>query len=130
MSIESLTYCRDLAGRFGASREVARSLVRSLRLPRHRANDGTVRVNVDLSEIQYKPLPRRTPGGHPADFDALKARIEQLQAARHAGNLAQCATFLDLGGRGISLAERLRSTWACVSARPTNLGCPLFATWI
>jgi hypothetical protein len=31
--------------------EVARSFVRSLRLPRHTANDGTVRVNVDLSEI-------------------------------------------------------------------------------
>jgi hypothetical protein len=64
MSIESLTYCRDLAGRFGASREVARSLVRSLRLPRHRANDGTVQVNVDLSEIQYEPL-RRRPQGAP-----------------------------------------------------------------
>jgi hypothetical protein len=118
MSIESLTYCRDLAGRFGASREVARSLVRSLRLPRHRANDGTVRVNVDLSEIQYEPL-RRRPQGRRADFDALKARIEQLQAARHAGNLAQCATFLDLGGRGISLAERLRSTWHVCRPSPS-----------
>ena len=79
MSIESLTYA-DLAGRLGTSREAARSLVRRLRLPRQTANDGTVRVNVDLTDIQYKPLPRRSQGGHRADFDALKAQIEQLQA--------------------------------------------------
>ncbi len=79
MSIESLTYA-DLAGRLGTSREAARSLVRRLRLPRVTANDGTVRVNVDLSEIQYQPLSRRPPGGHRADFEALKARVERLQA--------------------------------------------------
>ena len=79
MSIESLTYA-DLAGRLGTSREAARSLVRRLRLPRQTANDGTVRVNIDLTEIQYKPLPRRSPGGHQADFEALKAQVEQLQA--------------------------------------------------
>ena len=79
MSIESLTYA-DLAGRLGTSREAARSLVRRLRLPRQTANDDTVRVNVDLTDIQYKPLPRRSQGGHRADFDALKAQIEQLQA--------------------------------------------------
>jgi hypothetical protein len=78
MSIESLTYA-DLAGRLGTSREAARSLVRRLRLPRQTANDGTVRINVDLAEIQYEPLPRRSQGGHRADFDALKAQIEQLQ---------------------------------------------------
>jgi|SRR6476661_8589013 hypothetical protein len=61
--------------------EAARSLVRRLRLPRQTGNDGTVRINVDLAEIQHKPLHRRSPvGDHPADFDALKVRIEQLQA--------------------------------------------------
>ena len=60
MSIESLTYA-DLAGRLGTSREAARSLVRRLRLPRQTANDGAVRVNVDLSDVQYKPVPRRSP---------------------------------------------------------------------
>ncbi len=58
MSIESLTYA-DLAGRLGTSREAARSLVRRLRLPRVTADDGTVRFNVDLSEIQYQPLSSR-----------------------------------------------------------------------
>jgi hypothetical protein len=38
-SIESLTYA-DLASRLGTSRDVARSLVRRLRLPRQTANDG------------------------------------------------------------------------------------------
>ena len=80
MSVESLTYA-DLAGRLGTSREAARSFVRRLRLPRQTGNDGTTRDNVDLAEIQYKPLPRRSSGGDTAvDFDALKARMEQLQA--------------------------------------------------
>ena len=73
MSIESLTYA-DLAGRLGTSREAARSLVRRLRLPRQTANDGTVRVNVDLTDIQYKPLPRRSQGGHRADLTPLKPK--------------------------------------------------------
>jgi hypothetical protein len=86
MSVESLTYA-DLADRLGTSPEAARSLVRRLRLPRQTGNDGTVRVNVDLAEIQYKPLPKRSPRGHRADFDALKARIELLQ-----GELAKLET--------------------------------------
>jgi hypothetical protein len=79
MSIESLTYA-DLAGRLGTSREAARSFVRRLRLPRQMANDGTVRVNVDLSELQYRPALRRSSHGDGADVDALKAQIERLQA--------------------------------------------------
>jgi hypothetical protein len=39
-----------------------------------------VRVNVDFAENQYKPAPSRSRRGHRADFDALKAQIEQLQA--------------------------------------------------
>jgi outer membrane murein-binding lipoprotein Lpp len=79
MGVESLTYI-DLADRLGTTQEAARSLVRRLRLPRHAGNDGKVRVNVDLSEIQYKRLPARSPGGHRADIDALNTRIQMLQA--------------------------------------------------
>jgi hypothetical protein len=75
---ESLTYA-DLAGRLGTSHEAARSLVRRLRLARQKGNDGTVRVNIDLAEIQHKPLRQRSPR-HPGDFEALKAQVEQLQA--------------------------------------------------
>jgi hypothetical protein len=39
-----------------------------------------VRINVDFAEIQYKPVPSRSPRGHRADFDALKTEVEQLQA--------------------------------------------------
>ena len=79
MSTESLTYA-DLAGRLGTSREAARSLVRRLRLPRQTANNGTVRVNVDLSDVQYRRAPRCSSEGDGADMDALKAQIEQLEA--------------------------------------------------
>jgi hypothetical protein len=78
MGVESLTYT-DLADRLGTTQEAARSLVRRLRLPRHAGNDGRVRVNVDLSEIQYKRLPARSPNGHRADIDALNAQIQMLQ---------------------------------------------------
>ena len=79
MSVESLTYA-ELGDRMGASPEAARSLVRRLRLTRRPGNDGRVRVTVDLAEIQYKPLPARSPGGHRTEIDSLNARIEQLRA--------------------------------------------------
>jgi cell division protein FtsB len=79
MSVESLTYI-DLADRLGTTAEAARSLVRRLRLSRHTGNDGKVRVTIDLSDIQYKRLPGRSPAGHRADIEALSARIQMLQA--------------------------------------------------
>jgi hypothetical protein len=78
MSVESLTYA-DLADRLGTTQEAARSLVRRLRLPRQTGNDGKVRINIDLAEIQYKPLPARSPGGHRTNIEILKARIAALQ---------------------------------------------------
>jgi hypothetical protein len=44
------------------------------------AKDGTVRVNIDLSDIQYRPAVRRSSHGDGADVDALQAEIEQLRA--------------------------------------------------
>jgi hypothetical protein len=78
MGIESLTYA-ELGDRFGTSPEAARSLARRLRLPRKPGNDGKVRITVDLAEIQYKPLPARTPNNHPSDISDLNARVEQLE---------------------------------------------------
>jgi hypothetical protein len=82
MSVESLTYA-DLADRLGTTLEAARSLVRRLRLPRQTGNDGKVRINVDFAEIQYRPLPARSPGGgasscqsvfpHPAQASTIPA---------------------------------------------------------
>jgi hypothetical protein len=72
MSVESLTYA-DLAERLGTTPEAARSLVRRLRLPRHTANDGKVRINIDLAEIQYKPLPafQCKPGTRPTRLQSI-----------------------------------------------------------
>jgi chromosome segregation ATPase len=78
MSVESLTYA-DLADRLGTTQEAARSLVRRLRLPRQTGNDGKVRINIDLAEIQYKPQPARAPSGHQPDIETLKAQIAGLQ---------------------------------------------------
>ena len=66
MSNESLTYT-DLADRLGTTQEAARSLARRLRLPRMKGNDGKARVNLDLNDFQYKPMPTRKRDGHLAD---------------------------------------------------------------
>jgi hypothetical protein len=129
MGIESLTYI-DLADRLGTTQEAARSLVRRLRLPRHTGNDGKARVNVDLSEIQYKRLPARSPGGHRADIDALNARIEMLQAelarlevensCMHASAAGHRADFERERDRSDTImAEALRLTKVAMSARET-----------
>jgi hypothetical protein len=79
MGVESLTYI-DLADRLGTTPEAARSLVRRLRLPRYAGNDGKVRVNVDLTDIQYKRLPARSPAGHRADFERERDRSDTIMS--------------------------------------------------
>ena len=86
MSIESLTYA-ELGDRMGASPEAARSLARRLRLTRRPGNDGKVRVTVDLAEIQYKPLPARSPGGHRTEIDGLN--VPWLEAPEPAAASAE-----------------------------------------
>ena len=56
MAIEMLNYTQ-LGERLSCSPEAARALVKRLRLPRQKANDGKVLVSVDLSEINHKPMP-------------------------------------------------------------------------
>ena len=129
MGVESLTYV-DLADRLGTSQEAARSFVRRLRLPRQTGNDGKVRIHIDLAEIQHKPLPARSPGGHRADIDALNARIQALQVeianleaenstiqASAAGHRADFERERDRSD-GI-MAEALRLTKIAMSARET-----------
>ena len=73
----SLTYA-ELGDRLGTTQEAARSLARRL-TPRHAGNDSKARVTVDLTEINYKPLRNRSPGGHRSDSDDRNARVEQLE---------------------------------------------------
>ena len=79
MPVEMLTYA-DLADRLKISPEAARALAKRLRLPRSLSNEGKALVRVDLTEIQHKALPARSPGGHHAVTAPLNAKIESLQA--------------------------------------------------
>ena len=121
MSIESLTYA-ELGDRLGASPEAARSLARRLRLPRRPGNDGKVRITVDLAEIQYKPLPARSPGGHRFDVDDLNARVAQLE-----GELArvevekQCLEVRAAGHRADFERERERERGS-ETGQPCHVG--------
>ena len=54
--------------------------MRRLRLPRMTGNDGKVRLNVDLGDFQYKPMPSRKRDRHGMDTNGLDDRIEALRA--------------------------------------------------
>ena len=62
MPTEMLTY-GQLGERLSCSAEAARALVKRLRLPRQKANDGKVLVSVDLTENNHRPLPARSSAG-------------------------------------------------------------------
>jgi hypothetical protein len=79
MATEMLSYSQ-LGERLSCSPEAARALVKRLRLPRQKANDGKILVSVDLSEINHKPMPNRSPAGNRPITATLKARVETLQA--------------------------------------------------
>ena len=78
MPVEMLTYAA-LGERLNCSPEAARALVKRLRLPPQKANDGKVLVSVDLTEINYKPMPPRLPGNDHTVTASLKSRIEELE---------------------------------------------------
>jgi len=80
MAIEMLNY-RELGERLSCSPEAARALVKRLHLPRQKANDGKVLVSVDLSEVNHRPMPARSPAGDHPIAVALKMRVEELEAA-------------------------------------------------
>jgi hypothetical protein len=104
--------------------------VRRLRLPRHTGNDGKVRVNVDLAEIQYKPLPARSPGGHRIDIEDLKSQIVALQDELKDLEAENCAIRATAAGHRADfererdrydglMVEVLKQTAAAMSARET-----------
>jgi hypothetical protein len=78
MGTEMLSY-GQLGERLKCSPEAARALVRRLRLPRQKANNGKVLVSVDLIEINHKPMPARSPADHHPITASLKASVEALQ---------------------------------------------------
>ena len=120
MAVEALTYA-DLGQRLGCSPEAARSLVKRLRLPRQRANDGKTLVTVDLSEIEHKPLPARSPAGHLLVATELKAQIDLLETelarveAAAAGHRADFERERDRADRVVT--ELLKATAELMTAR-------------
>jgi hypothetical protein len=78
MAVETLTYAA-LGERLGCSAEGARALVKQLRLPRQKANDGKTLVTVNLTQIDHKPLPARPPAGHHPAMERLQARIGDVR---------------------------------------------------
>jgi hypothetical protein len=120
MTIEMLNYAQ-LGERLNCSPEAARALVKRLRLPRQKANDGKVLVSVDLNEINHKSMPARSPATHHPITAALKGRIEVLEAelakaqafaAGHRADFERERERFD----GL-MAELLRSTLDAQSAR-------------
>jgi hypothetical protein len=71
-------------------------LVKRLRLPRQRGNNGKALVAVDLAEINHTPMVRtgtkRSPDDHHAVITALKVRIETLEAERTSSTSANGAS--------------------------------------
>jgi chromosome segregation ATPase len=120
MPVETLTYA-DLADRLKISPEAARAIAKRHRLPRSRANDGKTLVKIDLSEIQHRALPARSPGGHQAVITSLKAKIEALQAeiarleAAAAGHRADFERERDRADR--LMTELLKATGDMVTAK-------------
>jgi hypothetical protein len=78
MAIEMFSYSQ-LGERLNCSPEAARALVRRLRLPRHKANDGKALVSVDLTEINHKAMPARSPADRHPIAASIKANIDALQ---------------------------------------------------
>jgi hypothetical protein len=110
MSTESLTYA-DLADRLGTTQEAARSFVRRLRLPRMKGNDGKARVNVDLNDFQYKPMPTRKRDGHRADtVEALQAELARIEVEK------RCLEATAAGHRADFERERDRADNALAEA--------------
>jgi len=123
MPLESLTYAA-LGQRLGCSPEAARALAKRLRLPRQKANDGKALVMVDVSEIDHKPLPARSPLGHLSVAETLQAKIELLEAelakveAAAAGHRADFERERDRADK--LLSEVLRATVDLIGAKEAN----------
>jgi regulator of protease activity HflC (stomatin/prohibitin superfamily) len=123
MTAEMLSY-RQLGQRLGCSRDAARELVKRLRLPRHKENDGKTVVSVDLSEINHNLMPTHvttslnkyiesklegTAASHQAELERERERAERLMAEllrAKADALALRATVTRLEGELAALRSR------------------------
>jgi hypothetical protein len=113
MATEMLSY-RQLGQRLGCSRDAARELVKRLRLPRHKTNDGKAVVSVDLSEINHNLTPTHVTASlnkciESAELERERERAERLMAEllrAKADALASRATVTRLEGELAALRSR------------------------
>jgi hypothetical protein len=154
MAIEMLSY-RQLGERLGCSRDAARELVKRLRLPCHKANDGKALVYIDLSEINHNPTPTQSSTGqlpvtasqeciepkqeptaarYQADLERERERAERLMSEllrAKADILAARATVARLEGELAAL--RSRPWWRRLARRKRqpsgNFDVPQTDTW-
>jgi hypothetical protein len=91
-----------------------------MRFTPSKVNDGKILVFVDLSEINYKPLPTRSPAGDHPVTAILKVRVEASQAELakvESPAAGHCADFERERERADRLmAELLRATADTVAA--------------
>jgi hypothetical protein len=116
MAVEMLTY-RQLGDRLGFSRDAARELVKRLRLPRHKANDGKVLIYVDLSEINHNLVPTESAAGQLPVSGSFKERIEpnlETSATSHQADLERERERAER-----LMAELLRAKADILAARAT-----------
>jgi hypothetical protein len=117
MAIEALSY-RQLAERFGCSRDAARAWVKQLRLPCHIANDGRAVVSVDLSETNHRTTPTPSPTGHNSVTASGKEHIEpKLEATAADRRQADLERERERAER--LMAELLRAKADALAARAT-----------
>ena len=116
MAVEMFTY-RQLGERLGFSRDAARELVKRLRLPRHKANDGKTLIYVDLSEINHNLVPTESAAGQLPVSGSFKERIEpnlETSATSHQADLERERERAER-----LMAELLRAKADILAARAT-----------
>ena len=116
MVIEMLSY-RQLGERLGCSRDAARELVKRLRLPLHKANDGKALVSVDLGEINQHLMPTHSSADQLPVTASLKKRIEPKLETATASHQAELERERERAERLI--AELLRAKADALAARAT-----------
>jgi hypothetical protein len=116
MTIEMLSY-RQLGERLGCSRDAARALVKRLRLPLHKANDGKALVSVDLGEINHNLMPTHSSADQLPVTASLKKRIEPKLEATAAIHQAELERERERAERLMS--ELLRAKADALAARAT-----------
>src|ERR1700746_2182713 len=116
MAIEMLSY-RQLGERLGCSRGAARELVKRLRLPLHKANDGKTIVSVDLGEINHNLIPTHSSADQLPVTASLKKRIKPKLETGAASHQAELERERERAER--LMAELLRAKADALASRAT-----------